>query len=194
MPNIATILKQEIARVSRKEVRSDIAGLKQASSRYRGEIAALKRQLQVLERQIKQLARGAASPKAEAAKSDEDESGPHRRFSAKGLAKHRERLGLSAADFAKLVGVSSLSIYKWESGHARPRARYIESFARVRDMSRPEALAKLGRAEASDKADRPPVVKAEATPRRKPATKKAAKAPAKKAASAPAAKKAKRSA
>jgi len=172
MPNIASVLKVEIARVARKESRGEVAGLKQASSRYRSEIAALKRQLETMQRQIKQLARNAGSPKTEKA-SEGEESGPHRRFSAKGLAKHRERLGLSAADFAKLVGVSSLSIYKWESGAARPRARYIESIARARELSRPEALAKLGRAESSDKANKQPET-AKTAPARKSATKKAA--------------------
>jgi len=194
MPNIATVLKSEIGRLARKESRGEVAALKQASSRYRSDIAALKRQLEVLERKVKQLARGAASPKAEKPKSEEEESGPHRRFSAKGLAKHRERLGISAADFAKLVGVSSLSIYKWESGAARPRARYIESIARVRDLSRAEALAKLGRSESSDKPNNEPVTaKAKAAPAHKSAMKKAAvKEPAKKATLRPPAKKAKR--
>ena len=41
MPNIATVLKDEIARVARKQVRSEIASLKKATATYRLEIASL---------------------------------------------------------------------------------------------------------------------------------------------------------
>ena len=39
MANIASLLKSEISRVARKEVRGEIAGLKKAVSSYRSEIA-----------------------------------------------------------------------------------------------------------------------------------------------------------
>jgi len=41
MANIASLLKTEISRVARKEVRGETAGLKKAISSYRSEIAAL---------------------------------------------------------------------------------------------------------------------------------------------------------
>ena len=43
MENIASILKTEIARVARKEVRAETLGLKMAVGAYRSEIAALTR-------------------------------------------------------------------------------------------------------------------------------------------------------
>src|SRR3954470_10273862 len=49
MPNIAAVLKTEISRVARKEVRSETQSLKKAGSTYRSEIAALKRRMQALE-------------------------------------------------------------------------------------------------------------------------------------------------
>ena len=48
MPNIASVLKTEIARVARKEVRSEIGSLKKATATYRTEIAALKRRAQLI--------------------------------------------------------------------------------------------------------------------------------------------------
>lgn len=144
MPNIASIFKAEIARVARKESRDDLSVLKKASSRYRSEIAALKRQLEALEKLVKKLARSTAASADKAAEPPKGEEAIPRRFSAKGLAAHRQRLGLSAADLGKLVGASALSVYKWESGSTRPRARYIEAIARVRDMSPNEAQERLG--------------------------------------------------
>ena len=40
MPNIATVLKDEISRIARKEIRSETAVVKKASAQYRRDIAA----------------------------------------------------------------------------------------------------------------------------------------------------------
>jgi len=65
------------------------------------------------------------------------------RFSAKDLAAQRQRLGLSAAAMAKLLGVSALSVYKWESGQTRPRAKHLPGIAALRSMGKREAAARL---------------------------------------------------
>ncbi len=52
MPNIASVLKEEIARLVRKELRGETEGLKKTSSRYRSEIASLKRRIEAQEKQI----------------------------------------------------------------------------------------------------------------------------------------------
>jgi len=43
MANIASLLKSEISRIARKEVRAETQTLKKASAQYRSDIAALKR-------------------------------------------------------------------------------------------------------------------------------------------------------
>lgn len=140
MPDIASALKSEIARVSRKEIRAEVSPLQKAVAGYRRQIAALRRQVDALEKSLKRSAK--VKPDRQAAVADEDQSAAHR-FSAKGFASHRQRLGLSAAAMAKLLGVSALSVYKWESGKTRPRAKQIEAIASIRNMGRREALAKL---------------------------------------------------
>ncbi len=140
MPNIASILKAEIARVARKEVRGEIQHLKKAAASYRTEIARLKRRAQALERQVKRLgqSRGRGAPET----ADENES-PQLRFSAKGLASQRRRLGLSAEACGALIGATGQSVYKWESGKIRPRARHLPAIAALRKMGRREAAARL---------------------------------------------------
>lgn len=137
MPNIALALKQEISRLSRKEIRATTDLLKKTISKYRSEIAALKRRIEVLERR-KPTAR--STPQVEAAA---EESGEHHRWRAAGFAKHRQRLGLSAADCGKLIGVSALTIYKWEGGQTRPRPSNLPAIARLRAMGKREAVQKL---------------------------------------------------
>jgi DNA-binding transcriptional regulator YiaG len=143
MPNIGTVLKEEIARISRKQSRGETEQLKKANSHYRSEIAQLKRRLQALEQQIKRLGKATASRGGSAAEAAEDETGKQIRYSAKSLASQRRRLGLSAAALAKLLGVSALSVYKWESGNTRPRQKQIEAIAALRTMGRRDAQRKL---------------------------------------------------
>ena len=142
MPNIASVFKEEIARLARKEVRSQTAELKKASAQHRAHIAALRRRIEELERQLKRVGKTAARAPAAAAQ-DEDESGTPRRFSATRLAAQRRKLGLSAADFAALLGVSGQSVYKWENGGARPRASQLEAIAGLRGIGKREAAARL---------------------------------------------------
>ena len=54
-----------------------------------------------------------------------------------------EKLGLSAKDYGKLVGVSGLSIYNWESEKTRPRDSQLAKIVAVRGMGKREALKRL---------------------------------------------------
>lgn len=141
MPNIASLLKDEIGRLAKRAVRVETEALKKSSAQYRSDIAALKRRIADLERQVKRANRGAGA-RASAAPQGE-ETTDRRRFSAKGLAKHRQRLGLSAEAFGRLVGVTGQSIYKWEAGRARPRATQVQAIAAIRALGKRQAQARL---------------------------------------------------
>lgn len=142
MPNIASVLKTEIARVARKEVRSEIGTLKKAASTYRTEIAALKRRAQALEQELRRLGRAKASTGVASTVVDQDTS-KSLRFSAKGLASQRARLGLSAEDCGRLLGASGQSVYNWEAGATRPRAKHLPAIAALRTLGKKQAAAVL---------------------------------------------------
>ena len=59
MPNIGALLKQEIVRLSRREIRAQLLATKKASAQSRAYVAALKRQVATLERQVALLHRRA---------------------------------------------------------------------------------------------------------------------------------------
>lgn len=139
MPNIASVLKEEILRLARKELRKEMESLKKVSAQNRSEISALKRNAADLERQLGRLAKAAAGGGPVPA----PDASPKVRFSAKGLAKHRQRLGLSAQDAGFLVGVSAQTIYSWEAGKTRPRASQMEAIAALRDMGKRQVKARL---------------------------------------------------
>jgi len=141
MPNIATLLKNEISRVARKEQRGESLALKKALSSHRTEIAAMKRRILMLEQALRRLTRAGA--RAAPAPEADDAATPSARFSAKSLASQRRRLGLSAADCGLLVGTTAQSIYNWESGKVRPRARHLAAIAALRTLGRKDAKAHL---------------------------------------------------
>jgi len=140
MPNFASALKEEIVRLARKELRSETERLKKASSQYRSDIAALKRRVEALEKQISRFekkSRGSQSPQE-----GEGETTPVR-FSAKGLTSKRQRLGLSAAEMGLLLDVSAQTIYNWEAGKSRPRQQQLAAIAALRGLGKRQAKARL---------------------------------------------------
>lgn len=139
MPNIAAALSAEISRIARKELRAETEALKKATAGYRRDIAALKRRLQTLER----LAKSGNRRAAPAARDSAEQSESKLRFSATRFAAQRQKLGISAAKFADLLGVSPLTVYKWESGKSRPRRAQLEVIAASRMLGKREAMARL---------------------------------------------------
>jgi len=139
MPNIATLLKNEISRVARKEQRGESLALRKSVSAHRAEIAALKRRLQALEQQLRRLSKTHA--KAAPAPDEPDGTAGKTRFSAKGLLAQRRRLGLSAAECGVLLGTSAQSVYNWEAGKVRPRARHLAAIAALRTLGKKDAAA-----------------------------------------------------
>jgi len=137
MSNFAAVLKQEIARVARKEIRRESTSLKKSSTTHRSEIATLKRRVLELERQLRRVGRGGQASKPAAA--NEDAVSPGTRFSAKSMASQRRRLGLSAAECGLLIGASAQSVYNWEEGKARPRAQHLPAIFALRSLGRRQA-------------------------------------------------------
>ncbi|MDR3682925.1 MAG: helix-turn-helix transcriptional regulator [Geothrix sp.] len=140
MPNIASALKEEIIRLARKELRSETERLKKASSQYRSDIAALKRRVEALERQVSHFEKKAKSGPQPGEVSGE--AAPVR-FSAKGLASHRQRLGLAAAEMGLLLDVSAQTIYNWETGKSRPRQQQLAAIAALRGLGKRQVKARL---------------------------------------------------
>ena len=139
LSNIASVLKEEIARLVRRQFRSETETLKKASSRYRTDIAALKRRIEALEKKISRLEK--MVPKNVALTADKD-SETKLRFKPQGVRAQRTRLELSAREMGALVGVSAQIIYNWEAGTSRPKAEQLAAFASVRKMGKREVKAR----------------------------------------------------
>jgi len=114
MANVMKALKEEIARISRSEIKAALAPIKSVNASQRKYIADLRRQVTDLEKANKQLVReleklGAAVPQLE----PEEDTG-RAWITPAGIRSMRKRLKLSQKAFAKLAGVSLPTVAKWE--------------------------------------------------------------------------------
>jgi DNA-binding transcriptional regulator YiaG len=141
MPNLASVLKEEIQRLARKEAKAHAGPLQKAVARYRRDIASLKRQLDDAKKRITYLeakARDQIAAPADGASVPESA-----RFSTTSVKSQRRRLGFSAKDYGRLIGVSGLTVYNWEQGKSRPRQTQLASLVAVRGIGKREALKRL---------------------------------------------------
>jgi len=140
MPNIAVVLKEEIVRLARKEARRQTSVLRKMSAQYRKDIARMKRQVSDLQRKVvpleKQVLKSVPSQATEA-------NAQGVRFTAKGLRSQRKRLGLSAANYGKLIGVTGQTVYSWEQETSRPRKAQVARIASLRQLGKRDAHARL---------------------------------------------------
>jgi DNA-binding transcriptional regulator YiaG len=147
MPNIASVLKAEISRLAKKEMKAATTHLKTASIRYRSDIAKLKKLVAGQEKTIACLKKQVQQQPGQPQPVEDALDGV--RYSARSVKAQRQRLGLSALDYGKLVGVSSLTIYNWEHGKARPREPQLAALVAVRNLGKRESLKKLAEVNAS---------------------------------------------
>lgn len=148
MTAFSEAFRAEVLRMARKEIKGELGNLRKTVTAQRSEIAALKRDVKDLVSQVKGLHKAAARQAAPATAQAQDAEAPVRRgrrfqFKAETLAAKREQLGLSQQAMAALLESSTLSVARWESGKAMPRAAQIEKIRAVLKMGKRDALTKL---------------------------------------------------
>ncbi len=135
MSDIVNSLKQEVLRLAEKEAEAKVAEARKTALKHRAEVAELKRLLKQRDREIKRL------QKLVQGEPEDPLAGV--RFSAKSVKCQRRRLGLTCEQYAKLVGVSTLTIQNWEAGKSRPRRQQLLALVAVRNIGKRAALARL---------------------------------------------------
>lgn len=148
MPNIASVLKAEIARISRKESRVEVEKLRATVAQQRKDLAAIKQQVTSLAKSVARLQRGNLSKSHSLTLSSSADTSPAGlsvsggvKFTPAKLARHRVLLGISANDYGALIGASGQSVYKWEAGKAHPRAKQLDRLSVVMAMGKRQFMA-----------------------------------------------------
>ena len=140
MPNLAAVMKDEIRRLARKEIKAETATAKRSVAQHRKDIIELKRQVRDLTREVAYLRKQAHKRSATTPVSGATVTP---RFSPGWVEAHRHRLQLSAADYGDLVGVSALTIYNWEKGKTKPGPQHLAAWAEVRTLGKRDAIKRL---------------------------------------------------
>lgn len=183
MSKIASVLRDEIARVARKEAKAIVDPLRKQVASQRATINELKSQLSERTKQlqvvVREMTRGDAAVTQRSEKSEKKATSTGRgRFSAKDFVATRKRLKLTQEGAAKVLDVSAQTIYNWERGTV-PKEKYLDRIAKMRAMSADQASAIAGTSKGGKTAKATGKKAAKSV---KPAAKKslAKKAPAKK--------------
>ena len=143
MPNIAQVLKEEIARIARKQIKQETLKLQRDSIWLKKSIASLKRQITSLERGNRLLCSEVSRQRTGSIpRSDELKK---MRVTGAMIRSLRTRLKISQANLAKLIGVSGQSVYQWErkKGGLRLRQETKVALHRIRKMGVREARVEL---------------------------------------------------
>ena len=139
MPNMAQVLKAEIVRLSRKEVKAACSPLRKQIRALRQATKDQKQLIANLEKELRRMR--TAAPVQELGTGDEGKA-KKARITPAAIKSQRLRLKLSQRELAKLLGVNAISVIRWETGKSKPRDAYREGLAKLRKLSR-EEVAKL---------------------------------------------------
>ena len=139
MGKIEQVLRAEIGRLSRKEVRASCGPLGKQVVELRRRVSKLTRTVEALTKAVERLAKpsGRRTPKADAA--PPAAAATKARLSPGLIRKLRARLGLTQAQFATLLGVSAATVAFWEQGRNRPTAESKAAIVALRGLGRREA-------------------------------------------------------
>ena len=142
MPNLATLLKEEISKIVRKEVQDQVRELQKTVREQRDALARLEKQSGPAK--AKAAAKpAAAKPKPTAAEpaakvrkapAGTGDKRKQIRISPNTIKKHRRRLKLSQAELGELLNVSTNTVLRWEAGTSKPRGKHLPGLGQLRSM------------------------------------------------------------
>ena len=140
MPNLATLLKEEISKIVRKEVQDQVRELQKTVREQRDALARLEKQRGPAK--AKAAAKPAAAkptaakPVAKVRKAPAGTGDKRKqiRISPNTIKKHRRRLKLSQAELSELLNVSTNTVLRWEAGTSKPRSKHLPGLSQLRSM------------------------------------------------------------
>lgn len=153
MNTFSNAFRTEVVRMARKELKPELQGMRKAITGHRSEIAALKREVKSLTSKVRQLERQverghtvvkrAAPDSIAPASASAPRRGRQFVFNHEALIAKRAQFDFTQAEMAKVLHVSSASLYKWETGTVTPRAAQIDRLKEVLKMGVRRARAEL---------------------------------------------------
>jgi DNA-binding transcriptional regulator YiaG len=145
MPNIARVLREEIQRLARRQVKAGLTPLKRDNVRLKKHVADLRRELTVLTRTNRELLAKVTAVVAERETARATERAATLRPTSRSLARLRRRLALTQVEFGRLLGVTGQAVVNWEGKGSRLRMRSanLAALAAIQSIGKREARRRL---------------------------------------------------
>ena len=135
MPNYASVLNEEIARIARKEVRAEVTPLQKKYIELKKKVSAQAKTIAALESKLGKIEKDFGFEDVIAVTLSEEEVNKAR-VTPKYIANVRNKYELSRNEMALLLDVNANSIYLWETGRAVPRFEAKAKIIQLRDMGK----------------------------------------------------------
>ncbi len=162
MGKIEAIIKSEIVRLAKREVRKISVPLGR-------EVRVLKNTVSKLRKTVLVLERFTALQKRESEKKISFEATPEEvgasRLSPRLIRSLRKRLGISQRELARLTGVTPLAVYQWETGTFKPKKEKKAMLVGLRKLGRRNVKKFLEERKVEEKKKKVPGPKGKAKPK-----------------------------
>ncbi len=144
MANVAAVLKAEISRISRKEVRTALKEIAKSNKILKKAVTDLKKKMALVEKDNKRLM-VAERKRRPISPQPVTEGDRNARITSKGVRSLRSRLGLKRPDFARLCGTTAQTVYMWETkdGALKMRGNTRAALLAIRGLGAREAKKRL---------------------------------------------------
>ncbi len=145
MPNIAKVFREEIQRLARRQVRTDVKAVRRDNVRLKKAVADLRRRVAALDRTSRELLKKVTPVVAIKETERAAEKAATLRPTAKSLKTLRARLGLTQVQFGKLLGVSGQAVVQWarRQGRVRMRKTTLTALAGIQNIGKREVWRRL---------------------------------------------------
>jgi DNA-binding transcriptional regulator YiaG len=145
MPNLAKVLREEVQRLAKKQVKTGLTPLRRDNIRLKRTVADLRRQVETLNRTNRELVNKISTVVAAKQAERTAEQAPKLRPTSKSLSRLRQRLDLTQAEFGRLIGVTGQAVMHWEGKGARVRMRNanLVALAGIQSIGKREARRRL---------------------------------------------------
>ena len=171
MAKIEDVIKAEIMRLARREVRAVFRPLKREVWQMSAKLASLSKGIASLNRTAKELHLEEAKPKLEATPEEVKAS----RLSPERITRLRKKLGISQREMGILLGASLGAVLSWEKGKSKPKPEKKAALVALRKMRKRDVKKLLAlkveeseKSKAQKKPEKAPRPKKTAPPKRKP--------------------------
>lgn len=134
MGKMEKIIRDEIGRLAKKEIRKFFGPIKKENTELKRKVKKLERRIATLTKTLPEKKKPKKAPIGEVAASEAEVKTA--RISPKWIRNLRKRLNISQHDLAELMAVSPAAVQSWEQGRSEPRSKNRINLVAIRKLGR----------------------------------------------------------